>query len=224
MLQSKVDHLVVAARTLGEGVAWCRETLGIEPAAGGEHPLMGTHNRVFAIGSPAIGQAYFEVIAINPEAQAPGRARWFDLDDPQLQAAIAAQPRLIHFVASTNDAPGALAGLAQLGIDRGRLIEAERPTPAGLLRWKISVRDDGSRLYDGTLPTLIQWASRHPAESMAPSGVTLRSLTATHPSAQSLREAYTAIGLEHVHVLKGPACLVAELETPKGCVLLRSQS
>ena len=52
-----VDHLVVAARTLDEGVAWCEATLGITPTAGGQHPLMGTHNRVFAIGSEAYANA-----------------------------------------------------------------------------------------------------------------------------------------------------------------------
>jgi len=43
------DHLVVAARTLDEGAAWCEATLGVVPAPGGKHPLMATHNRLLAI-------------------------------------------------------------------------------------------------------------------------------------------------------------------------------
>ena len=48
-----VDHLVVAAATLDEGVAWCERTLGVTPAPGGKHALFGTHNRLLAIGSAA---------------------------------------------------------------------------------------------------------------------------------------------------------------------------
>jgi hypothetical protein len=47
-----VDHLVVLTPDLATGVAWCERTLGIAPTAGGEHPLMGTHNRIFNISSP----------------------------------------------------------------------------------------------------------------------------------------------------------------------------
>src|SRR4051812_6890957 len=67
MLQAQVDHLVVAARSLEDGVEWCRETLGFVPDAGGEHPLMGTHNRVFRIAGATFPRAYFEIIAINPK-------------------------------------------------------------------------------------------------------------------------------------------------------------
>jgi hypothetical protein len=31
----QLDHLVVAARTLDEGVAWCEATLGVTPGPGG---------------------------------------------------------------------------------------------------------------------------------------------------------------------------------------------
>ena len=47
-----LDHLVVIAPTLADGVAWCESTLGVTPGPGGEHPLMGTHNRLIHISSP----------------------------------------------------------------------------------------------------------------------------------------------------------------------------
>src|SRR5438105_3094580 len=117
-LASHVDHLVFAARTLDEGVSWCRETLGVVPAGGGEHTLMGTHNRVFRIDGPGFERAYFEIIAIDAAAAAPGRTRWFDLDDERMRSMLAQGPRLIHFVASTNDVDAAIAALAARGIDR----------------------------------------------------------------------------------------------------------
>jgi hypothetical protein len=221
-LHSRIDHLVIAAASLADGVAWCRETLGIEPGPGGEHALMGTHNRVFRIATQQYPRAYFEIIAINAAAQAPSRMRWFDLDDENLRAAVERGPRLIHFVASTNDGRGALGALSKLGIDRGPLIAAERATAAGMLRWKISVRDDGQRLFDGDLPTLIEWGDVHPCDAMPESGVTLQFLRAMHPDSPSLRAAYDAIGLQDVEVQAGPANLVATLSTPKGIVQLES--
>ncbi|KAB0656671.1 VOC family protein, partial [Burkholderia territorii] len=83
-----LDHLVIAARTLDEGVRHVAASLGIEPAGGGRHPLMRTHNALFG----AWGGLYLEVIAIDPDASATGdgaappRARLFGLDDPAMQA------------------------------------------------------------------------------------------------------------------------------------------
>jgi hypothetical protein len=67
-MKSQIDHLVVAAHNLQQGVEWCEATLGITPAAGGEHEKYGTHNRLFKIATPAFPVAYLEIIAINPDA------------------------------------------------------------------------------------------------------------------------------------------------------------
>ena len=61
----QLDHLVTMANSLDEGVAWCEATLGVTPGPGGEHPLMGTHNRLLRIDSDAFSHAYLELIAIN---------------------------------------------------------------------------------------------------------------------------------------------------------------
>jgi hypothetical protein len=157
-----VDHLVLAARTLDEGAAWCERMLGIVPGPGGQHPLMGTHNRLFSIASDAFADAYFEVIAIDPAAPPPGRARWFALDTLDLSRG----PRLVAFVARTDRLDAALARLRDAGADAGRALEASRETPTGRLAWRVAVRDDGAVLAGGALPTLIEWRGRHPAASM----------------------------------------------------------
>ena len=221
-LQSHVDHLVVAAASLDEGVAWCRDTFGFAPTAGGEHPLMATHNRVFRIDSPAFARAYFEILAINPDAPLPAQARWFDLDDARMREVLAHGPRLVHFVVRTSDAGRAVEALRARGVDRGSVLGAERPTPQGVLRWKITVRGDGQRLYDGALPTLIEWGDVHPCDSLPASGVTLQSLEITHPQADLLNAAFEAIGLARVHVRAGPANLAARFTTPRGPVHLDS--
>jgi hypothetical protein len=231
-MTSQIDHLVVLASTLDEGVAWCEATLGITPAAGGEHEKYGTHNRLFKIASPKHPLAYFEIIAINPNAPAPkgSVARWFDMDDKALQKAVAEEPRLITFVASTDDIKSARHALRTHGIERGQIVHASRKSSKGMLNWQITVREDGERLFNGCLPTLIQWGKPeatdplrlHPRNSLPRSGVTLQSIAITHPSGAKLQAAYEAIGLADVGIETGPANITATLKTPKGLVQLQS--
>lgn len=222
----QLDHLVVAARTLDEGVAWCEATLGVAPGPGGEHALFGTHNRLLRLHSPGAPRAYLEIIAIQPQAtptRPAGLKRWFDLDDPALQARLAAHgPQLVHWVASVPDLAAATRQLSALGLDRGPVLAASRPTPQGLLQWRISVRDDGQRLFDGALPTLIQWGDTHPTDTMPASGIALRSFTLSHPDAPRLQQAIDTLGLGTVPLAPGPAALSAQLDTPQGPRTLRS--
>ncbi|MDP3798222.1 MAG: VOC family protein [Polaromonas sp.] len=226
-LASQVDHLVVVAASLDEGVQWCEASLGITPGPGGEHALMGTHNRLFTVASPAYPQSYLEIMAIHagaPSARPSGARRWFDLDDIELQLHLAKRgPKLAHFVASTARAQAGVRALARLGLDRGEVLQASRMTPQGLLDWKITVRNDGQRLFYGALPTLIQWGAVHPTHSMASSGVTLQALHASHPRPDALRAGYQAIGLTGVEVVQGSPNLIATLQTPRGVVTLESK-
>lgn len=223
---SRVDHLVVAAESLAQGVAWCEATLGVLPGPGGRHPLMGTHNRLLPIGALDWPEAYLEIIAIDPEAEAPpadGRARWFDLDAPALRAALRASPRLVHWVAATDDLPGACAAVAALGEDVGQPVAASRQTPQGELRWQITLRHDGRPQHGGGLPALIAWQGRHPSAAMSDVGVQLRGLVVHSARAPRLQAAFAAVGLSGVSCVAGeqPACpLEAMLSTPRGLVRL----
>lgn len=232
-MKTQIDHLVVAAHTLEQGVQWCEATLGITPEAGGEHSQFGTHNKLFKIATPAHPLAYFEIIAINPGAKGPANPnakRWFDLDNPELRAAVAQEPRLIHFVAGTDEMLPARVALKGLGIDRGPAMPASRHSRKGVLHWQITVREDGYRLFEGCLPTLIQWGKPddaeplrlHPRNSLPRSRVSLDSIAVSHPSAAKLQAAYAAIGLEGVAITEGPANLSATLKTPRGLVTLQS--
>ena len=224
---AQLDHLIIAATSLDAGVQWCERTLGVTPGPGGQHPLMGTHNRLLSLVSPGFPTAYLEILAIDSEAGQAMKtrtSRWFDLDSADLQQSLAIHgPRLIHGVVNTRSVVAGVQALAALGLDRGPLIEASRMTSTGLLAWQITVRDDGQRLMNGTLPTLIEWAGPHPTQSMPPSGVTLQSLRASHPQATLLTQAHRAIGWAQMAVTEGAANLVATLHTPRGLVTLESQ-
>jgi len=172
-----LDHIVVAARRLDDGVAWCESLLGITPGPGGQHVFMGTHNRLFRIESPTFPRAYLEIIAIDPDLATPIRPRWFDLDQPALQAELERGPRLLHWVARTGNLAHAVDTAAAAGIDCGEILHAQRATARGTLAWRITVRPDGRCLFAGALPTLIEWPpGTHPVDAMSPSGVQLQGM------------------------------------------------
>ena len=197
------------------------------PGPGGAHPLMGTHNRLLQIAGPRFPDAYLEIIAIDPSVRpqrAAPLARWFDFDDRTLQDELLRHgPRLAHWVARTDALQSCVSKWLGLGIDRGPALEASRMTPHGLLSWRITVRDDGQRLFDGCLPTLIEWGDVHPARTMAASGLVLEQLHLQHPRADDLHTALTVaelVGLgESIKVAKGPYSLRADLRRPDGTLL-----
>ncbi len=219
---SVVDHLVVAAATLEQGVQWCEATFGITPTAGGSHPLMGTHNRLVRLGGDQYSRCYLEIIAVDAAAPPPPTARWFDLDQPALQAAIRRQPRLVHFVARCGQADAAVQALRERGLDPGRLVRVARDTPAGRLQWDITIRADGQRLCHGTVPALIQWTGAHPTDTLPRAGVELLGLAARHPDHREVQAAHAAIGLQGVGVREGEADLVATFAAPAGRVILHA--
>jgi hypothetical protein len=215
-VNTALDHLVVAADTLAQGVAWCEATLGVSPGPGGRHALMGTHNRLLRIDGPAFPQAYLEIIAIDPDAPAPQRVRWFGLDTPALQARLRDGPRLVHAVVRTNNVEMLRWGLIHLARDPGPPLAAGRDTPEGRLAWRILVRDDGALPGGGRLPTLIEWQGRHPADMMPPSPVALKALNfgAIQP-----REA-AVLGLRGATTKPGGPALAVTLATPLGDLYL----
>jgi hypothetical protein len=195
-MKTNLDHIVVVANTLEQGVQWCEATMGITPGPGGEHAQFGTHNRLFKIATPAHPMAYFEIIAIQPGAKGPANPhakRWFDMDDPSLKAAVAKEPCLAQFVVNTDDINGARIALKSQSIDPGTAMHANRHSRKGVLHWQITVREDGKRLFDGALPALIQWGKPdeadptrlHPRNSLPRSGVTLHSIAITPYSTQT---------------------------------------
>jgi Glyoxalase-like domain len=98
---SRLDHIVITAPSLGLGVDYLRQTLGVTPQMGGEHPRMGTHNCFVKLGA----KVYLEVIAVNPNAPRPQRPRWFALDELGANEL----PRLATWVARTDDIEAAAA-------------------------------------------------------------------------------------------------------------------
>lgn len=206
-----IDHLVVAARTLEEGASWVESRLGVAPAGGGKHALMGTHNRLLGLGP-----VYLEVIAIDPLAPPPGRKRWYALDAPSMRARLERGPALIHWVARTSDI---MAAAAAVLVDVGEVIAVER----GESRWRITVPRDGGLPAAGVFPSLIQWTTADPTTLLPDSGCRLESLDLGHPRATALYESLRGLGLgegEPVELADAEPAIVARIRTPGGMAVL----
>ncbi len=197
----RLDHLAVVAGRLDAGVAGVERLLGVTMAGGGKHPLMGTHNRLLGLG-----ELYLEVIAVDPEAPAPTRPRWFDMDR------FTGPPRLANWVAGCDDL-GPEVALGPDGI--GQPIALER----GDYRWQMAVPADGRLPFDGAFPALIQWeGAAHPARALPDLGLRLARLEIAHPLAPALRAALAGrLDDARIVILDAPVVAFrATIDTPQG--------
>jgi len=182
---ARLDHVVIAARSLAEGVARVEALLDVKMLAGGQHIKMGTHNALLGLGP----DCYLEVIAIDPELPAPIRPRWFALDEPQTQSRLEEGPVLLHWVAR-------VGSFVQESLDVEEIFGPVTPMSRGELHWEITIPDDGSLPGDGCLPSLINWpGGTGPASRLPDSGWRLSRLELFHPSPQGPAAVLEKLGL-----------------------------
>ncbi|APE45306.1 polyphosphate kinase [Sulfitobacter alexandrii] len=197
----ELDHLAVAGETRDLATAHVAQALGVALQAGGEHAVFHTHNTLLGLEEGL----YLEAIAINPQAPAPDRPRWFDLDR------FAGPPRLTNWICRCDDLDATLAALPD---GFGAPVSLQR----GDLRWRMAVPASGILPFDNCAPALMQWdGDTHPAARLAPSGCRLRRLTVTHPEATVLAGMLAPLLIGgHVRLETGPAGLTAAFDTPSG--------
>ncbi len=207
MSRCVIDHIAVTAPSLEVGAALVRETLGVVPQVGGEHPRMGTHNLLVRLGD----SLFLEVIAPNPAAPAPSRPRWFALDTLHANAA----PSLAAWVARASDIHAVAAASSE---PLGNI----EPMTRGSLSWLITITADGSLPFDGIAPALIEWQTEaHPAAQLQDQGLSLAGLELFHPEPARMSRLFVSLRLEGpVSVLPiasgSRSRLVAHINTPLG--------
>lgn len=201
------DHIAVSALPLQLGVADVEAKLGQSLLPGGEHPDMGTHNRLLSFGP----EEYFEVIAINPGAPGPAhQPRWFNLDN------FHGATRVTNWICRCPDIE---AALAQAPKGAGVPWDLER----GDLRWRMAVPEDGKLPFEGLFPALIEWqGAAHPAQRLQDTGVRMAALRLYSPQAEALEKALRPlIQYPRVTVFAADVARIeADLDTPKGRVTL----
>ncbi len=213
-MNCELDHLVLGADTLDQGCDFIGDLFGERPHPGGEHPNMGTHNALMHLG----GTVYLEVIAINPNAAPSDWPRWFSLDEEKTRLSLRDQPKLITWVARTNniDMICSLDEYAQSIV---------RSMSRGDLAWQFAFSTDGRCIADGLLPHVIEWQSdKHPTDAMLASPVQLLTLRGYAPDANDIQSVINKMGLSSIFTCDpakdGTVKLTAEFTTPKGVIKL----
>lgn len=205
-MKTTIDHLVIVATDLDTGCAFVTDALGVALQPGGVHSRMGTHNRLLHLG-PGL---YLEVIAVDPSAIRPDRARWFGLD----QLAPHSPARLATWVARTDDIHAARDACPGLVGD-------VEPMTRGTLNWQITVPADGSLPMDGSIPphSMGTWASsggHAPGQGLHAIGTGC--LSYESGKIKAILTAMNFSGPVHLHALQAPSApyLVAHIQTPNG--------
>jgi hypothetical protein len=207
MLQ--LDHITVIAPTLAEGVAHVRTCLDLDVPFGRQHPDMATHNHLLRLG----GSVYLEIIAVNPDAPRPGRARWFGLDDQaQVRADWDSGRRLRGWVARTSEID---AVLAQHKMVLGNKVDFTSANG----NFCFAIPDDGALPLDGAAPSVIDRLGKPPSVAMmADAGAQLQSLILEHPEPARIEALYRSLDIANPPVvMRGERLRYrARIETPDG--------
>ena len=210
-MPNRIDHFAIGAQSLAHGVAALRDQLGVEVPRGGKHAAMSTHNCVMQAGN----ESFLEILAIDPEAADPGRARWFSMDEEATKARLAERPRALCWVVNT---PNLDALIEASPIDLGEVVLFTR----GDRSWRLTVPADGHLPEGGLVPAFIEWSpGPHPSAGMQDLGVVLQRVILTHPHPPELLETLKALQVDHLaDVREGPHGLSFAVRGPNGPVLL----
>ncbi|NUT96987.1 MAG: VOC family protein [Saccharothrix sp.] len=200
----RIDHVLYAAPELEAAVSDLEARLGVRAAGGGQHPGVGTHNRLLGLGP----HTYLEVIAPDPAQPEPAFPRPYGVDG-------VTSGRVVGWALTVDDIDAAVAHARAAGFDPGDVIEGQRRTPDGeLLTWRLTANARTA----GVVPFLIDWgATPHPARS-APAGLSLVSLHVEHPDPAAVEGPLRALGAA-VEVREAAVeALVVGVDGPLGVV------
>jgi len=206
----KLDHLSIIAPSLAEGVAHVRTCLDLDVPFGQRHAYMGTHNHLMQLGDTV----YLEIVALDPEADRPGRRRWFGLDDrKKVRSDWDEGRRLRGWVARTD------AAIDTVIAGHGGIFGEKVPLPAVNPSFDFAIRCDGSLPLDGAAPSIIDRRGKpRSMATIADLGARLRSFTLEHPDPAAVEALYRAMALDRPPAIgRGPSLRYrAQIETPAG--------
>ncbi|MEM8791099.1 MAG: VOC family protein [Pseudomonadota bacterium] len=205
----KLDHLTVIAPSLNEGVEHVKDCLGLDVPFGTRHHYMGTHNHRLQLGA----QVYLEIVALDPDGTAPGRPRWFGLDDQEsVRADWEAGRRLRGWVASTADITAQTTAHGEIF---GPAVALPPEDPA----FDFTIPADGSLPLGGAAPSLIGHRGRPTSMAHIPDlGAQLKHVTLEHPEPDAIRALFEDLAIDRPpEVIPGPTLRYSALiETPAG--------
>ena len=193
-MNSRIDHVVMGASNLFSGTKILENKLSTKFSPGGEHKIMGTHNKLLKLQS----NIYLEIIAINPNAYMPSRPRWFSLDESNIKEKINKSPRLLCWVLEVDDLEDTVKNC---GYNPGEILQLSRDD----LTWKVTVPANGKLVENGVLPVLIEWPNKHhPSKKLNNSKVSINNISLFHPEPYKIKNIiYNLIESDLISISKG---------------------
>jgi len=206
-MTATIDHLVYACTDLGPAVQRIAALTGVQPAYGGQHPGLGTHNALLSLGP----RTYLEIIAPDPSQPRSASPPPFGLSG-------LTEPALVAWAAAPDDLEGVVQRSRSAGFDYGQVVERRRRTAEGSdLAWRMTEAPDAAD--DGVVPFLIHWGdSPHPAAG-APAGLTLAEFRLSSPEPERLTARLRLLGLDLAVERADRSALHAVLVSPGGEVV-----
>jgi len=205
----KLDHLTVIAPTLAEGVSHVRTCLDLDVPFGQRHSYMGTYNHLLQLGNTV----YLEIVAFDPQADGPGRPRWFGLDDQKnVRTDWDEGRRFRGWVARTDAIDVVLTG-------REGIFGAKVALPMVDPSFDFAIPDDGSLPLDGAVPSIIDRRGKpRSMATIADLGARLRSFTLEHPDPSAVSALYRDLDIDRPPIIVHGIALRyrAQIETPRG--------
>jgi hypothetical protein len=208
LLFSVIDHLVFATSDMEQCIRGLAELLGVTAALGGRHPKWRTQNALLSLGP----QVHLVFMGPDDNPPDPDNPRPFGIDG-------LSSPRLVTWVARTDDLQKTASEAKLLGIDLGEVQSGSRKKPDGtLLQWQMT--DLAKDRENAVVPFFINWgATAHPGGT-SPQGCRLARLRVFHPEADRITHVLSLLGIE-LEVEKGPVGLEALVRAPRGQVILK---
>ena len=193
-MNSRIDHIVIGTANLISGTKILETKLSTKFSPGGEHMIMGTHNKLLKLQS----NIYLEVIANNPNVIKPSRQRWFSLDESSIKEKIKKSPRLLCWVLEVDNIEDTVK---KCGYNPGEILQLSRDE----LTWKVTVPSNGKLVENGVLPVLIEWPSnQHPSKKLNNSKVSINKISLFHPEPYKIKNIISnLIESDLIHVSEG---------------------
>jgi len=209
--RSRIDHIVIGTSNLILGTSALESKLSHQFSLGGEHKIMGTHNKLLKLQS----NIYLEVIAKNPNADKLTRPRWFSLDENNIIEKIKDTPRALCWVLEVENIEDTVKNC---GYNPGEILQLSRDS----MNWKVTVPPDGKLIDNGILPILIEWnKDQHPSKKLSDSSVSLNKISLYHQDPKRIKKIISnLIQSDFIQVLEGPPKIELILTTQNGKIII----
>ena len=210
-MKAKIDHIVIGTDNLISGTSILENKLNTKFLVGGEHKVMGTHNKLLKLQT----EIYLEIIANNHNVKSPSHPRWFSLDELNTKEKIKKSPRSLCWILAVNNIEDAVNNC---GYYPGEILELSRDD----LKWKVTVPTHGKLIENGVLPFLIEWPKNiHPSKNLINSNVTLNKISLFHPEVNNIKKIINnLIQSDLINIFEGLPKLEFHLTTKIGKIVI----